>query len=534
MVTSFRFALPSADEIDRWLATRHAKMDRSQIILVLLILGYAVFFSSLTILRHWAFQTHAWDLGISTQSLWTTAYGNRFLYHTPELFINPSGSFFGVHFSPMLLVLLPVYWLAPMPEILLILQAFALALAAFPIYLLAKNFAGGRTAGLVFAGAYLVYPAVQYVNLYEFHVQAFLPFLLAFTVYYVMKEDWYRYFPFLLLSLMVEEHVAQIMAFLGVFMLWRYRSSIVTAFKKRDFMDKKFLVPVITIVLSVVWYWFTLWQRDTFFPTNPAAMDAFLGASNFGTLGAKTPLEVPLVIILRPVSALQALANDGVVKLLYFALLFGPLAFFSFASPSLLIPTIPYFIFSLVSDTRIHHMLGVHYESYTIAFIFAAAILGLQKNIQKQSLIKVRGGLKLVMFFSLLFFIVASPFSPVVNVVTPGYASVSYGEHEKALSEILMTIPANASILTQNNIFPHVSNRVQAYVIPSIHLNGELSELAISFTNQTMKEVEYILVDNATDTLSTSFALSLLENRTDFHLKESRDNGTILLYQRKH
>src|SRR3972149_7999686 len=168
MRNRFRVAMPTADEFDRWLATRHANMERSEIILCLLILAYAVFFSSLTILRHWTFQTHAWDLGIFTQSLWTTAYGNKFLYHTPELFINPSGSFFGTHFSPMLLVLLPVYWFAPMPETLLILQAFVLSLAAFPIYLLARNFAGGRTVGLAFAAAYLIYPAVHYVNLYEF------------------------------------------------------------------------------------------------------------------------------------------------------------------------------------------------------------------------------------------------------------------------------------------------------------------------------------------------------------------------------
>src|SRR4030042_823535 len=107
MRTRFRVAMPTVEKIDRWLAARHANMDRSQIILLLLLLVYTVFFSSLTILRHWAFETHAWDLGIFTQSLWTTAYGNRFLYHTPELFINPTGSFFGVHFSPLLLGLLP-------------------------------------------------------------------------------------------------------------------------------------------------------------------------------------------------------------------------------------------------------------------------------------------------------------------------------------------------------------------------------------------------------------------------------------------
>jgi len=47
-----------------------------------------------------------------------------------------------------------------------------------------------------------------------------------------------------------------------------------------------------------------------------------------------------------------------------------------------------------------------------------------------------------------------------------------------------------------------------------------------------MDQVEYLLVDKATDGLSTSFALTLLGNKSDFFLKEAWDNGTILLYQR--
>jgi uncharacterized membrane protein len=534
MRTIFGFSLPSADHVERWLATKHANIERSTIILFILIMAYGIFFSSLTILRHWAFETHAWDLGILSQSLWTTAYGNRFLYHTPELFINPSGVFFGVHFSPMLLVFVPLYWVAPTPETLLVVQAFTLSLAAFPIYKLARSFVGERAVGLFFAFAYMLFPAVHYVNLYEFHVQAFLPFLLAFLVYYVLKEDWYRYFPFLLLSLMVEEHVAEILAFLGLFILWRYRSPILRSLKNRKFVDKRLLVGVLTIVLCVFWYWFTLWQRDTFFPINPLAMGEFLGTGNFATLGANSPLEVPLAIILRPGNAIQALVKDGSAKLVYFAQLFGPLAFFSFLSPAFLVPTVPYFMFSLISDSPLHHMLGVHYEAYTVSFIFAAAIFGMQRKLWKHGVFKIRRRLKIAMLFSLIFFIVVSPLGPIGNFLYSDYVSFSYGEHEQALSEVLATIPANASILTQNNIFPHVANRIEAYVIPSIHLSTGSSELAISFANQTLDTVEYILIDNATDEVSTSFALSLLENRSDFYLKEAQDNDTIFLYQRRH
>ena len=89
----------------------------------------------------------------------------------------------------------------------------------------------------------------------------------------------------------------------------------------------------------------------------------------------------------------------------------------------------------------------------------------------------------------------------------------------------LATVPTNGSILTKTT-FPHVANSVNAYVIPFIHLNMCVSELAISLPTRLWRLVEYILVDNATDELSTSFALLLHDNRSDFYPKEARHKGT--------
>ncbi|RLI24311.1 MAG: hypothetical protein DRO52_05730 [Candidatus Hecatellales archaeon] len=40
------------------------------------------------------------------------------------------------------------------------------------------------------------------------------------------------------------------------------------------------------------------------------------------------------------------------------------------------------------------------------------------------------------------------------------------GEHEQILSEMVSMIPPEASVLTQNHIFPHLCNRLEAYVWP--------------------------------------------------------------------
>jgi len=532
---NIKFRSKSLEEREIWLGAKFHNLERSDIILFSAIVFYGISFSVLTIFRYYSFMTRAWDFGIFTQSLWTTLQANKFLYHTCELFVNPSGCFFGVHFSPILFVVLPFYRLVTRPETLLVIQSFILALAAVPIYKLAKEYAGGRVVGLLFAVLYLMYPAIQFVNYYDFHVQSFLPLFFGFAMYYVTKENWPRYFVFILLSLMVEEHAALIVVFIGLYIALKYRRQILSTMRSKEPAGKKVLgIALVTFALGCVWYWFTLWQRNTFFPTNPAALGEFLGYPNFGILGATDPLQIPWLMITRPLNALQALAFDGQYKLLYLALLFGPLAFFSFKAPSALIPTLPWFTFSLLSQTLAHHSLGNQYQSYLVAFIFVAAIFGLRKNfLRTPSLKSIQGSVKKIAAFSLMFFFISSPLCPVVNLAFPNYTYIGIGQHEVQLDELIKMVPPYASILTQDNLFPQVSNRVNAYVIPKWYLMSTIKNLALSFTNETMDEVQYVLVDNRTDPFSTDVAISLLETKPQFILIAARDNGTILLYQRK-
>jgi len=522
-----RIGLPSVEAAESWLGKKSAGLERIKVVLCLCIVFYVVVFSILTILRHYAFKTQAWDLGIFTQSFWTTLNGKGLFYHTCELIIHPSGSFFGVHFSPVLFLILPLYWLLPTSETLLVLQSLVLALAAIPICKLAKENLGGKFYGLVFAIAYLVYPATQTVNLYDFHVQAFLPLFLAFTIYYVFKESWAKYFLFMFLALMVEEHAAQVFFFVGIYIAWKYRVSIVSAARTRKYLEPKLLISIVTIMISIIWYWFTIWQRDTFFPVNPATLDMFLSGDNFKILGARNPLEIPLLVVLRPLNAMQALAYDGGLKLLYLIVVFGPLAFFSLRSPFALLPTLPWFGFSLLSQAAAHHMLGFHYESYIVSFVFVAAILALGKR----PLRNVKSSLRVMIVFSVIFFFMVSPLSP-ISVSSSGSVVANVGAHELLLNQIVAMVPPNASILTQNNIFPHMSNRLDAYVVPDPWLNTAIHDIVVDFVNQTISKVEYVLIDSETDSTAAFLVLSLLQTRAEFTLTVSQDGGTILLYKR--
>ncbi len=67
-----------------------------------------------------------------------------------------------------------------------------------------------------------------------------------------------------------------------------------------------------------------------------------------------------------------------------------------------------------------------------------------------------------------LFSLILSPFNPLTQNRIPG---ITYQEgfpsvtsHDQVLQAALALIPSNASVLTQDNLFPQVSNRLEAYV----------------------------------------------------------------------
>ena len=121
------------------------------------IISYTIFFSWYSILKHYAFLTTAFDLGIFDQALWSTLHG-KFLYTT--LHGEEASVTFAHHFQPILLLILPIYAVYQSPETLLVLQSFFLALGALPIYWIARKKLN-ELAGLVFSASYLLYPALH-------------------------------------------------------------------------------------------------------------------------------------------------------------------------------------------------------------------------------------------------------------------------------------------------------------------------------------------------------------------------------------
>lgn len=525
-----------AEELESFFAKKVLKIEHGVFFVLLFIAIYALVFSYFTVLKYNVFRAYG-DLGINDQILWTTLNAGKLFYYTPELYFNPSGSYFGLHFSPILFLVLPVYFINQSPETLLVFQSFVLAFGALPLYLLARDSTKSKLMGVTFSLIYFLYPILQGVNWFDFHVQAFLPVFFFSAIYFLMKEKWLKYFLFIFLSLTVAENVSFVVLFIGLYTAWLYRKSLLQAIKQKTVSEKRVLVPLITIAIAILWLFATKGIQNTFFPLDPNFTQFYRADNYYSVLGAENdPLMIPLYVILKPLNAFQALTSDAYLKFGFVLLLFGPLLFLSLGS-SLSFVTLAWLGPALLSNYSPYYTIGDHYPAYVIPFVFAAAIDAIRKQqVKSPSISKLGGQAKNLLIVGVLFSLIASPISSLLT--TPNipilyfseYGAPNVTEHTIILQKIVNLVPSNASVLTQNNIFPHFSNRLNAYVLP---LQGAMkfapNEMNL-YVDQLLNRSDFVLVDNETDVYNASNLIFARIKTIDFGLLANKSG--VLLYKR--
>ncbi len=230
------------------------------------VILYTLIFSGISLWKYDVLRYNARDLAIYNQVTWQLSSKGSILRQaqddnnvmpktdklinriTDKLYSSIQGhNYLGDHFEPILLLIAPLYALFPDPRTLLILQTLALALAAWPLFLISQNVTKSlshridesenqkteklKTEKLinwlpaVVGVLWLLHPAVQNANLFEFHSLSFAPLFLFFLFYYWLKikesktdklKNCTLFTLFLLLSLCVREDVALITFLFGV------------------------------------------------------------------------------------------------------------------------------------------------------------------------------------------------------------------------------------------------------------------------------------------------------------------------------
>ena len=348
-----------------------------EFVLSILICFYVAFFSVVSFLKFDSFSYRDYDLAFFDQIVWNILHGSLFSSILGIVFL-------GNHVQLIWFLVAPLYWVFSHPMTLLFLQSFALGLAACPLYFLAKKTLGPRW-GVLIGAIYLTYPAVAYLNLFEFHPAAFLPLFLFSTIYYFHTQRYWSFLLFLLLAVSCQENIALAALGMGFYAFCRRRS---------------FRWVVLPIVFAVVYLWFCL---RVVIPNFNEDTSQFLAL--YKHLG-NTPSEVILNFFKQPVSVFRFMLSEP--RLFYLISLFGPLAFIPLLSPLPLLAALPLFAQHLLSSRASQFMIQYHYTAELIPFIFVSFVFGIKTMLKVKLLYRYRGVLVtaiLVCFLAFSYFL---------------------------------------------------------------------------------------------------------------------------------
>ena len=459
--------------------------------------AYAAGFGALSILRHHSFNTGRFDLGNMTQAVWATAHGH------PLAVTNLEGeqmSRLGSHVDPILVAFAPLWWIWPSPSMLLAAQAIAIAIGALPVFWLARKHLGSERAGLGFALAYLLYPAVQWLTLAEFHPVALACPLLLFAFWYLDEDRILPFAVFAALAALTKEEIPLVIAAMGIwYALSRKRYRIGGAIA---------VLGAVATAISV---------RLVLPHYNEGASSSFY--DRYGALGDSAG-EILATVFTDPGRLLSvAFDSEGIH---YLAGLLLPLALLFAAAPLVLIAAIPELGLNLLSATHTQSSIHHHYTAGLIPPLIAASVLGagkLARGEQRRAI--VLAGVAVAAALVANFRLGAIPLWKSLPGGSSHQAHMSHvSTHDRIAEQALRLIPGDAVVSATNSLGSHLSARRRFLSFP--HL----------------QDAEWIAADETQpgyadrwDPLATATDLARLRRSPNWRLVFSEDG--VLVFKRK-
>ncbi len=462
-----------------WLAIarRWMKDNYAVLILVLMIITHAIYFSILAIDRHNRFSSLAFDLGIYDQAIWQMSHGKPLFNTVRGIHI------FADHITFINYIVVPFYWLWDDVRILLILQSAVIASAAIPVFLLARKYFG-KGASMLLALVYLAYPTIHYLNLEDYHPEVFSIPLILFAFYFLSERKFKTYFVFLFITMLVKEEVVLSLILLGIYAYFA--------------VDKKVgLATSASALLVFLLYIYVL------LPSFGASY--FRGSWVFGNFGS-SPSEI-FVNIINPAKLFPILFTQQ--NMVYFRDLFLPVGFVALFSPQTLIMSSALLI-NFISSWPYAHSIHYHHSASIVPFVFVSLVLGL-KNIRgviSRYRFKKATGPRIAFLAAIIAIIAGAAVS--LYYISPYDVKLENMQHvidklqnlntrserEMSIGKAIGMIPRDSSVSAHYAFVPHLTHRGTIYLFPNpfiTHYWGNLSE------EVPLEYVDHILVTTANE-----------------------------------
>jgi uncharacterized membrane protein len=418
------------------------------LVLAGMTLMFAIAFSWLSIQRHLAFQSHAFDLGNMDQAVWSTIHGHFLRFTDMASGSDVLTSRLAIHVEPFLLPVAVLYGIHGGVETLLTLQACVVASGAIPAYLLARGLLGRNWLALVFPAAYLLHPSLQNAVMDDFHAVALSASFLLWALYFVWQDSVPLFAAFGILAASTKEEVGLLVAAAGV--MWLIR--------------RRWYAGFMTMICGAGWFLVCmLWIIPG---ANPAGASPYL--SRYAYLG-KGLGGILSGIARHPGMVLHTLVSTS--RLDYLTNLLHPLGFTSLLGFPVLLLALPALLINMMSSDPTMYSGLYQYSAEIVPFAIAASIVGVSATTRVAERMYTFRGEHIVAVLCAFILIAAAidsryyGFSPLAN----GFSVPTVGDHQRLESQLLASIPDSASVAAADELVPHLSERVWIYLLPTVH-----------------------------------------------------------------
>lgn len=396
---------------------------------------FAILLGVLSILRHEHYSSHAYDLGLFSQVIY-----NYSRVGVGDSSIRGVYNILGDHFTPILVVLAPLYWLWANAKVLLIVQSILLAVSAWPLYLIAKLKLRETAPAFLIAIGYLLFVGIWKAAEFDFHEIAFFPLLFLSAFYFLEIKKYHFYWLFFLLSLLVKEDISAYFILFAVYLI---------------FFRRLYKIGLITLFVSVLYFLgATKWAIPYF---AHRSFEYFQFSSLGATFGQalKNVLLNPLYVYFTAVAP--------AVKMQTILSLFGSFGYLSFFAPIFVILSLPILAGQVLFDAPSHWELSFHYSLAIAPILVLGSIWGADYlanfTSRRNKLATYQSIIRFLAIFTLFSSLVIAIYakSPMLNLLRRTYYVKQ--DWAKNIDEVVKVIPGDVSVIAQHNIVPHLSER---------------------------------------------------------------------------
>jgi len=314
---------------------------------------FSSFFLFISLFRFHRLTAYAYDLGIFMQGVWLMAQGE-----TP--FVTLRGlHLFADHFSPILLLFVPLYRLYPHPFWFFLFQSFSFGLCALPLYRLSLRWLPSSSFALFFSLSSLLHPVFFSMLFFDFHPLVLsLPFLL-WAVLAVEEGKTGQFFAAILFALSCREDLVLPVLCISLWGMFRGRGWCFFA-----------------LIFAAFWFWLA----STVMKDLSGAKEVFYFAlyERWG----KTPLEILTNILSHPFAALKEMLMAKGITMppgFYLLLLLAPFGFVPIIGFEFLVFGLPCFAFVTLGDRPAMRELGFQHSALVIFWVMVANLNGWRK-----------------------------------------------------------------------------------------------------------------------------------------------------------